>query len=205
MRTAPRTASHSTRRALLGVAGVGLLLSLGGCGFHPLDARAPNAETSPELARIEVGPIPDRTGQVMRGELRHLLNPSGRDLPAAYVLSITYGTTSVSRGVRLDDSAVRIDITITATFTLSSTGKDDTPPRVLLKGQSVAVARKNNTYALYAAYTSEEETTNRAAKMTAEDIVRQVSLYFRYPDRYPAVIEAEPQKPVRDRTRPVRP
>ncbi|WP_337996341.1 LPS assembly lipoprotein LptE [Oleispirillum naphthae] len=205
MSTARFRVPHPVRRVLLGAAAAGLLAALAGCGFHPLDARGTNAEALPELARIHVGLIPDRTGQIMRGELSRRLNPTSADLPPAYALQVRYTANSVSRGTRLDDSAIRIDITITADFTLTTWSKEDTPSRILLAGTSLAVARKNNTDALYATYVSEEEATARAARLAAEDIARQVALYFKYPDRYPEVLPPVKPAPALPQGRPARP
>ncbi|MGE4529459.1 MAG: LPS assembly lipoprotein LptE, partial [Rhodospirillaceae bacterium] len=176
-----------------------------GCGFRPLDARGPAAESTPELARITVGQIPDRTGQIMRSELSRRFNPTGDVVPPAYELQVKYTTSSVSRGTRLDDSAIRIDVTITANFALSTKMGEKAAVRTLLTGSSTGVARMNNTDALYAAYVSEEEATLRAARLAAEDIARQVALYFKYPDRYSTKKPPKPADEKPERTRPVRP
>ena len=198
-------ASYPARRALLGAAACGLLAALAGCDFHPLDARGPTAETMPELARIEIDQIPERTGQIMRGELSRRFNPTGDVVPPAYTLQVKYTTSSVSRGTRLDDSAIRIDVTITANFTLTTKPGENAPARTLLKGNSMAVARKNNTDALYAAYVSGEEAAARAARLAAEDVARQVALYFKYPDRYPEARPPVAPAPALPQGRPVRP
>lgn len=205
MSTVRFRAPHPVRRAFFGAAAAGLLVLLSGCGFHPLDASGGNAETSPELARISVGQIPDRTGQIMRSELSRRFNPSGDVVPSAYTLQVKYSTTSVGRGTRLDDSAIRIDVTITADFVLATLAGEDTPSRVLLRGTSISVARKNNTDALYASYISGEEATYRAARLAAEDVARQVALYFKYPERYPEVRKIEPAAPAGPQGRPSRP
>ncbi|MBN2751900.1 MAG: hypothetical protein JXQ84_04255 [Rhodospirillaceae bacterium] len=204
MRTTLRRFFHSPRTLLL-VLGASALIPLSGCGFRPLDAHDETHSTLPELARININHIPDRTGQIIRTELSHLLNPTGLNLPAAYTLSTKYTTSSVSRGTRLDDSAVRIDVTIDTFFTLTRIPKEGIPAQALLEGQCTTVARKNNTENLYSAYVSEEEALSRAAKLAAEDIARQLSVYFKYQDRYPAIKTPVTKDPEQKHQRPTRP
>ncbi len=166
---------------------VGAALLLGGCGFRAIDAHNADDSLSPELARVKIKRIPDRQGQIIRTEVRNTLNPTGIAVPPAYALSITSTETISARGIRFDDSAIRVDHTIDAKFELSTLSRDkETPSRVLLRGNSQAVARGNRPDSLYAAHVSDEEVGCRAAKLVAEDIARQVRLYFRNAARYPA-------------------
>lgn len=173
------------------------------CGFQPMDARAPNRELPAQLAGIAVPPIPDRVGQVMRTGIQRRLNPTGLVTPEAHSLKVNYTETTVSRGLRNDDSAIRNDYTLTARFQLTTTSTDDTPLRVLMEGSTVAVTRHNNPEQLYAGYVSAREAEERAADIAAEDIVRQIRLYFRNPSNY-SVPVAPPAAPV-PHERPTRP
>jgi hypothetical protein len=182
----------------------GALLALPGCGFRPMDARDPADVGMPVLAQIEVGRIPDRVGQILRTELRNALNPTGDPAPHAYNLKVVTTETIGARGIRNDDSEIRIDHTINAQFNLSTLGSEGSPSKLLLQGQSQAVARGNRPDALYAAHVSDEEATQRAARLVAEDIARQVRLYFRNPDRYPLpkpvkspAVDENPARPAR--------
>ncbi len=175
---------------------------LAGCGFHPMDARNP-AETGPsELAQVEIGRIPDRVGQILRTELRNALNPTGVVAQRAYTLNIIAAETISARGIRFDDSAIRVDHTVTAEFKLATIGQEGMPAKLLLSGNSQMVTRGNRPDALYAAHVSDEEATYRAARLVAEDIARQIRLYFRNPGRYP---EPKPEQPKATNENPVRP
>lgn len=178
-------------------------LALSACGFRPMDAHAPNQAGSPELARIDIAPIPDRIGQVMRAGIDRRLNPTGAVADTAYVLRVTYTKTTASRGLRSDDSAARNDFILSATFQLTSVAKNDAPAKTLLKGVSTAVTRHNNPEQLYAGYVSARAAEERAAEMAAEDIARQLRLYFRFPENYPELKTTAPE-PV-EHTRPTRP
>src|SRR5512147_1799209 len=67
-----------------------LALVLSACGFQPMyGQRAPEAtEVFSDLAAVEVGVIPDRSGQLLRNELVRLLNPAADSRPARYTLAV---------------------------------------------------------------------------------------------------------------------
>lgn len=187
---------------LASLVAVGLALSA--CGFRPMDARNPAEPGSPELARIDVPPIKNRVGQLMRSGVVRRLNPSGIAADPVYTLHVDYTDAKVGRGVRSDDSAVRNDYILTANFSLERRPDGDTPGRILLNGVTTATTRFNNPDQLYAGFVSERAAQERAADVAADDIARQVRLYFRYPQNYPEVVEPKPAKPVAP-TRPTRP
>lgn len=178
--------------------------ALTACGFRPMDAHRADEPAAPELARIDVPPIPERIGQLMRSGITRRINPSGTVTESAYTLRVSYSGSSVARGIRADDSAIRNDYVLTANFSLEAKPDGDTPGRLLLKGTATSVTRHNNPEQLYAGFVSERAAQERAADQAAEDIARQVRLYFRFPQNYPAIAPPEP-KPAPEPTRPTRP
>ena len=198
--------AHALSRAtrpLLRLAPLLGVVAVTACGFRPMDARAPGSEASKALASIAVAPIENRVGQVMRTGIARRLNPTGLVVPETHALKVSYIASTVSRGVRNDDSAIRNDYTLTANFELLTAPKDDTPIRILMQGTTVAVTRHNNPEQLYAGYVSTREAEERAADMAAEDIARQIRLYFRNPGNY-SVRETEVPPPT-PQERPTRP
>lgn len=187
---------------LASLAAVGLALTA--CGFRPMDAHRADEPDTPELARIDVPPIPDRVGQLMRSGITRRLNPSSTVADSAYTLRVSYTSTTVARGTRTDDSAIRNDYVLTANFRLEAKPQGDTPGRTLLTGTSVATTRHNNPEYLYAGFVSERAAQERAADLAAEDVARQIRLYFRYPQNYPPVTATPAAQPV-EHTRPTRP
>jgi len=179
------------------------LAAVTACGFRPMDARAPGSEAPAALASIAVAPIKDRVGQVMRTGIERRLNPTGLVVPETHALKVVYTATTVSRGLRNDDSAIRNDYTLSVQFTLLTAPKDDTPAQVLMKGSAVTVTRHNNPEQLYAGYVSAREAEERAAEMAAEDVARQIRLYFRNPSAYSLPVEPQPE-PI-PHERPTRP
>ena len=81
----------SSRRRLLGSAA---LLGLGGCGFRPLYAPVTAADGSQsdmadELSAVRVGPIYERTGQLLKRSLQRRLEDSQPGTPARYQLNVS--------------------------------------------------------------------------------------------------------------------
>jgi LPS-assembly lipoprotein len=196
-------APSRTTRPLLRLVPLLGLAAVTACGFRPMDAHAPNSTAQTELAAVAVSPIPNRVGQVMRTGIERRLNPTGLVVPETHTLKVKYGATTVSRGLRNDDSAIRNDYTLTARFELMTAAKDDTPIKVLMQGSTVAVTRHNNPQQLYAGYVSTREAEERAAEMAADDIARQIRLYFRNPSAYSVSTTIAP--PPVPRERPTRP
>jgi LPS-assembly lipoprotein len=198
-----KTPSRMMIRPLLRMVPLLGLAAVAACGFHPMDARAPGGDAPAALAGIAVAPIKDRVGQVMRTGIERRLNPTGLVVPETHSLKVQYTATTVARGVRNDDSAIRNDYTLNVDFKLITASKDDTPAQVLMEGTTIAVTRHNNPEQLYAGYVSAREAEERAADMAAEDIARQIRLYFRNPANYTAPVEAP--TPTVPHERPTRP
>lgn len=197
-----KTPSRTIRPLLRLVPLLGLAATTA-CGFRPMDARAPSSDAPAALAGVSVAPIKDRVGQVMRTGIARRLNPTGQVVPETHSLKVQYTATTVSRGIRNDDSAIRNDYTLSAQFKLITAPKDDTPAQVLMEGSTIAVTRHNNPEQLYAGYVSAREAEERAADIAAEDIARQIRLYFRNPANYAAPVAAP--TPAVPHERPTRP
>ena len=180
-----KTPSRTIRPLLRLVPLLGLA-AVTACGFRPMDARAPGSDAPAALAGVSIAPIKDRVGQVMRTGIARRLNPTGLVVPETHALKVTYTASTVARGVRNDDSAIRNDYTLNARYTLLTAPKDDTPAQVLIEGTTVAMTRHNNPEQLYAGYVSAREAEERAADIAAEDIARKIRLYFRTPANYTA-------------------
>ena len=162
-------------RRISGVAVI-LLLALGGCGFQPLYGnRSPDAVRAEEgLARVSVGVIADRTGQMLRNELDVRLDPNNQNLPPLYNLSVTLTESIASLAVRRDASATRANLTLTAQYSLklSSSGE------AIYSG----TVRSLNSYDILGAenevsnLTARGEARRRAARDLADQIALRIAL-----------------------------
>jgi LPS-assembly lipoprotein len=83
-------------------AGIGLTAILSGCGFKPLYGTAGGRDIPAELAKVEILPISDRSGQILRNGLIDKMNPGGRPTGAKYKLLVTFKIHKHNLGIRKD-------------------------------------------------------------------------------------------------------
>lgn len=119
-----------SRRALLAA------LALGGCGFRPVygpsadPARGSDALAA-ELAAVRVGPIGERSGQLLRRYLQRRLEGSRPGTPARYTVQVSLLQQVELAGFRPDGLLTRFRITYSAPWVLST---EDIPPVELDRG-----------------------------------------------------------------------
>lgn len=169
------------RRALLGTAG---LLGLSGCGFQPLYAPVTAADGSQtdmvsELAAVRVGPIYERTGQLLRRNLQRRLEDSAPGTPARYQLSVVYTPGLEFLGYRRDGTITRVRYTITGTWNLTTLG---VPPQPV--AQSAIPYRTLDSFNIpdlqfFSADSARDALESRAMEQLAEEVTRQVAMALR--------------------------
>jgi LPS-assembly lipoprotein len=160
---------------------------LGACGFSPLYAKRTqkdmgyswawqkNVKTSfvrDELAKIYIKPIADRVGQVLRNELKDLINTKGAPVNSDYVLYVTLEDSLIRQGLQSDDTATRETIFYTASYNLKQ------KQNVLLSGETRSEVGYNLLENPYASVSSVNDAKKRAAKILAKDIAIRLSVYF---------------------------
>ncbi|MEM1399200.1 MAG: LPS assembly lipoprotein LptE [Pseudomonadota bacterium] len=114
-----------SRRALIGgAAGV----CLAGCGFQPL-YRIPTSQDAAQglsagqaLNTIDVAPIADREGQILRNYLVRALNHEGRPIRPSYTLTVTLRETLSRLAIQSDSSATRANLIVDGRYRLIETG-----------------------------------------------------------------------------------
>lgn len=152
-----------------------LVAVLAGCGFRPLyatgaatggDAGAARAEPAARaaLAAIEVAPIADRPGQILRNELVFLLSASGEAAPR-YSLGVGLTETLTTVAVQVTGLATRANLRINARYTLTDLSTGAT----LTGGDAVAIGSydllDNEFATLIAARHTREQAARRLARM----------------------------------------
>jgi LPS-assembly lipoprotein len=157
---------------------LGLGLVVAGCGFRPLYGGGGESPVARQLAAIHVAAIPDRSGQELRNALEHRMATDTRQ-PARYAMEIALTEVIQELGVRKNLTASRANIRIKARWTLTTEG------RVVHTGETEAIAAYNILDQQYATVTSEKDSRSRAVEQLANEIVRQLSVYFARADRPP--------------------
>ena len=158
------------------VAALALTLVAGACGFRPLyGTTSDQAPMIEQLSQIEVGVIPDRSGQILRNYLLEQLNPRGRPTSPGYLLAVSITESQQELGIRSDDTATRANLRINADMILDS-AIDDEP---LLRRRLNTVTSYNILDDEFATLSSERAARDRALRQLSEDIRTQLALYFR--------------------------
>lgn len=171
-----RAPAPGSRRALL------LLLAalpLGACGFHPLYARASDGQAGPAaegLAQTSVDLIAERPGQLLRQALQERFERNGLAVAHLYDLTVTFSISSDAIGIQQDTSNTRVRLVATANYQLR--GQD--PARTVLLGGSARSVDGFNVFdqQLFAADLESEAVQKRMAEAVADEIARQLAVYF---------------------------
>jgi LPS-assembly lipoprotein len=174
-RTAPgkRVANPVGRRAalLLGLGG-----ALAGCGFHPVYMPTGNDPgAAADLAEIEVGPIYERPGQILRQALlgRLGIEPG---TPRKFDLAVTFWITGEAQGILNFTQPTRIRLVANANWTLLSR---DRPPIKLAQGNDKLVDGYDFFDSQYFALDlSNEAVQRRLAEAMADRIALRLAMWF---------------------------
>jgi LPS-assembly lipoprotein len=170
-----------SRRALLGAVG---LLGLSGCGFRPLygpmaTADGGDPDLATELAAVRVGPIYERTGQLLRRNLQRRLEDTRPGTPARYQLDVSYVPGVEVLGYRRDGTITRLRYTFTGSWDLSTLS---VPPQPVAR--SVIPYRAIDSFNIpdlqfFSADSARDAMESRAMEQMSEEITRQVALALR--------------------------
>ncbi len=161
------------RRAVL-LAASGAVAS---CGFHPVYAvRGASSPARHELGLIDVGIIPDRSGQLLRQALQQQLTNSGESLAKRYELSVTFGIASDNVGTQQDTSFTRTRQTGLASWSLKML---DTSSTLVTSGTARALDGVNIIdQQFFEADLASEAAQRRIAEAIAGQITLQLASYF---------------------------
>ena len=180
-----RAANSHTRRGMLslGLAGV-----LSGCGWRPVYMPAANGiAASAELSAIEVKPVYERAGQLLRENLvARLASDTGAD--RKYDLSVNFWIAGEGIGVLSFTQVTRIRLVGSANWTLTSRG---TKPVSLVSGSDrILDGFDIHDTQYFAADMENEHVQRRIAEQMAEKITLRLAMWF---DQHPGL--AQDKKP----------
>lgn len=154
------------------VAALILSLMLAACGFKPLyEAGGSSAQMQAQLSSIDVGPIADRIGQVMRNRLMSRLNAGTRP---EYRLDVVLAQSSETFGVRPDTATTQEQLTLIADIQLIKYGQEEPVIRQSLRARSSFDVVLSD----FATVSQREDTAQRLALDLAERIHRRLALHF---------------------------
>jgi LPS-assembly lipoprotein len=154
--------------ALLAIA-----LALSGCGLRPLYAGGANGSVAQSLAGIEVAPIPERAGWLVRNALVDRLAAGGTTAPR-YRLEVELDDRIAGFGVRTDNAVTRERRTLRARYRLRDAGPAGT---VLLDATAGSDAGIDVVSSEYATIAAEQSALERLSGQIADQIVARLALY----------------------------
>ena len=155
---------------------IGLLVAAtAGCGFQPLYGGGKKGRATVELASIQIQPIADRSGQLLRNELFDLLNPYGSPARPLYRLRVTMSEAKSELAVKKSEIATRANLMITASYILF----DAENSQSVFSGSSSVVGSYNVLDSEYATLIAEKDARSRVIPEIARDIQTRLSVYFR--------------------------
>ena len=157
------------------------LLTLGGCGFHPL--YAPAAPATAALGTVFVDIIPNRNGQLLRQALQARLEGSGSAAAKKYTLSVVLLQTGEALATQQNNFSSRERDTATALWSLREVGATGTQP--ITQGTARAVDGHDVLDAqFFYSDLQSDAATRRLAELVADQITQALAIYFReHPQR----------------------
>lgn len=168
---------HGPRAALLAVV---LIIGLAGCGFEPLHGQN-TASSADALEAVRINVIADRVGQQLRNRLLQLMQPRANDTRPAWNLRVELNESISTVLVEESSFGTRGDLKMTAIYRLVPVTGNMAAAR---NGRSFSVASFNIRDAdlEYANLIAERDAREKAVRLLADDIKRQVALWLRQAD-----------------------
>ncbi|MGB0670161.1 MAG: LPS assembly lipoprotein LptE [Rhodospirillales bacterium] len=154
--------------------GLLILLSLtAACGFKPLYGSNSGGNV-PTLAAIEIAPIEDRLGQMIRNELLDRLTPNGQPANPLYRLTVDAQSTESRFGADVASFRTRANRRIDARFTISEIATGNS-----VFSQTTYVTSSYDVLSnAFATQVAKENAEARSATILAEDIRAKVAIFL---------------------------
>ncbi|MCF3948149.1 hypothetical protein AiwAL_15765 [Acidiphilium sp. AL] len=160
------------------------LLGLASCGFHPLYGSQGGQEPAiaSRMDEIDIGLMPDRSGQVMHEALERDLQRAGAPKFYRYHLAVSYGISVQVIGIQPDSSNTRNRYFANAHWVLTPEGNRGL---AIAKGNAQAMDAENIIDNQYFATALDGGTMrHQLAREIATQITTQLAIYFRsHPDK----------------------
>lgn len=127
-----------------------------------------------DLATVEVAPIADRSGQLLRNELNALLTPRGRPADPRYRLHVKVSESTTLLALARTGLASRADLTINAQYELSDARSRET----LLSDRALVTSSYNVIDSDYATLAAENASRTRTLNRIAQSIRSRLGAFF---------------------------
>ncbi len=155
-----------TRRLLLAAP-----LLLAACNLRPLHGPQ-QARVTQDLSSTRIAPLSNRLGQKLHNLLRDRINPYGQPSDPAYELQVAVTRQEAESGIREDETATRITLTLTARYRLLTTQGGEEVTAGTTGAQAVFNILENR----YSSQVSEETAEERALTLIADSITTRLTV-----------------------------
>ena len=158
---------------MIRLAAFALLLLLEACGLHPMYAGGSTGKVASGLEAVQVAPIPERAGWLVRNALVDRLG--GEAANPALRLEVELDDDLISFGIRGDSTSTRERRILRARYRLVEIGTGE----VVLDataGSDMGIDVVSSEYATVAA---EQTAQERLALVIADQMVSRIALYVR--------------------------
>ncbi|MEZ6022726.1 MAG: hypothetical protein R3C16_04775 [Hyphomonadaceae bacterium] len=145
------------------------LLVVAACGFQPMYAPAGGGAA---IGPVEVEQIDGKAGHTLKAELDRILDVENRNGGAPARLHITLLEQISSLGIRIDESATRAELRLTANYVLSPANPNATP----MRGSVVTVVNYDIPRAAFGEIAAQDDARERAAETMAQRFRAELAL-----------------------------
>jgi LPS-assembly lipoprotein len=150
-----------------------LILLLGACGLQPMYAGGSSGAVATGLGSVQVAPIPERAGWLVRNALVDRLGGESGD--PSYRLEVELDDELTAFGIRGDAAVTRERRTLRARYRLVELSSG----LVVLDATAGSDAGIDVVSSEYATVAAEQTAQERLAQMVADQMVSRVALYMR--------------------------
>lgn len=149
---------------------------LSACGFSPVYgvASRPDGAVGQALANVQIDPIADRNGQVLRNNLIDRFYGEGRPSSPRYRLAVALAATEEELGIQKDATATRARLRLQASYELI----DSNSGQVVYRTFSRSVISYNLLDSQFAVLATKQDAYDRGLTELADDIRARLALYF---------------------------
>ena len=160
------------------------LTGLVSCGFQPLYGTRAMSVNNKALSEVRIKPMRDREGQILYTHLTKGLHARGKARKPLWELAITLDRRTERIGIRKDETATRVNLTLEAKFQL----KNLRTRRVMFRGRSVttnsynilssSISTPTNPVSRYGTIASEQNALKHAVRALGENIKTRVAIFL---------------------------
>ena len=150
------------------------LVLLGACSVEPLYGARTGKARGGGVAAIEIAPVKDRVGHIVRNHLIDSLTPRGQPAYPDYRLTLAVEQEKTPLLIQLDDHATRFNLTLRARFALAD--RDGT---VVYRDSARATGSYNVVDSGFATVAAERDAAEEAARVLSEEILTLILLHLR--------------------------